>query len=142
MWTPIHPNMNLSTDEIENATSWGNCSFIMTSPSRVYQIIDLHIYKLLIDKNSALMSFNAFANCEQSYFELTFHRMDAIVHQAKIYSSKRNSLFFSLAQFTIFRSNKPSHIEKKHHHVSIRRSQLSGTDIHTSYYDLFRCQNS
>ncbi|CAF0893038.1 unnamed protein product [Adineta ricciae] len=95
MWTPIHHNMNLSTDVIENATSWGNCSFVMTSPSRVYQIIDLHIYKLLIDKNSALMSFNAFANCEQSYFELTFHRMDTIVHQAKIYSKATNNFILT-----------------------------------------------
>ncbi|UJR30515.1 hypothetical protein I4U23_018044 [Adineta vaga] len=86
-WTTNNYSIILSTDTIENDTShWGNCSFILTAAIRVYQTIQLHSYKLLIDTNNARISFATFANCEQSYFEINMYRSDHILHQSKIYS--------------------------------------------------------
>ncbi len=84
--------MTSSTNTIENITMndnhWGNCSFIISAKSRVYQNINLHSYSLLIDTNNGAFSFLAFANCNQSYFEIDMYRSDNILHKSKIYSSK------------------------------------------------------
>ncbi|CAF3798640.1 unnamed protein product, partial [Adineta steineri] len=51
IWTTIHDNTTLSTNITNNDTYWGNCSFVMSTPTRVYQNINLNSYKHLIDTN-------------------------------------------------------------------------------------------
>jgi hypothetical protein len=90
--------MILSTETNENIGNndsyWSNCSFFISANTRVYQNINLHSYSLLIDTNNAEFSFLAFANCNQSYFELNMYRSDEILHGLKIYSSKKKKIIF------------------------------------------------
>lgn len=90
-------NMNLSierNEEISNNTnSWGNCSFVSSSKIRVHQDIDLHSYSLLVDTDNAALSFSAFANCNQSFFEIHIYRVDGILYALKSYSGKNEKNF-------------------------------------------------
>ncbi|CAF2518299.1 unnamed protein product [Rotaria sp. Silwood2] len=94
-WKTIDRNMILSTRKIENITNdnrtinenhWGNCSFIISPKTRVYQNINLHSYSVLIDTNNATFSFLGFASCNESYFEINMYRSDEILHDLTIYS--------------------------------------------------------
>ncbi|CAF1077067.1 unnamed protein product [Rotaria sordida] len=94
-WKTVDHNMILSTAKIENITNdnetinenhWGNCSFIISPKTRIYQEINLHSYSVLIDTNNAAFSFLGFANCHQSYFEINMYHSNDILHASRIYS--------------------------------------------------------
>ncbi|CAF3715550.1 unnamed protein product [Adineta steineri] len=90
IWTTIHDNTTLSTNITNNDTYWGNCSFVISTPTRVYQNINLNSYKHLIDTNNSILSFLGYASCNQSYFEMHIFRDDNILHALKIYSKPIN----------------------------------------------------
>jgi hypothetical protein len=84
--------MILSVENLQdNDSYWGNCSFVMSTKTQVYQNINLYSYSLLIDTNNAEFSFLAYANCNQSYFEINMYRSDGILTGLKTYSGKKKS---------------------------------------------------
>lgn len=98
IWTTNNPDNGLFAEKFRNQTNengttsesdWGNCSFVMSQKTRVYQNIDLDSYSVLIDTNNAEISFLGFANCIISYFEIHMFRSDDILHDLKIYQSKK-----------------------------------------------------
>jgi len=84
--------MILSFEKNENIANnnshWGSCSFALSNKTEVYQNINLHSYSLLIDTDNAELSFSAFANCSQSYFQIRIYRSDEILYGLQDYSSK------------------------------------------------------
>jgi len=89
--------MALSFENIlKNDSQWGYCSFVLSNKTEVYQNINLHSYSLLIDTDNAELSFSAFANCSQSYFQIRMYRFDEILHGLQDYSSKTKTIFLKL----------------------------------------------
>lgn len=64
------------------------CALVMWEKTRVYQMIDLHLYSLLINTNNAMINFNALASCNQSYFEIHMFRSDGIKPLSLNYSGE------------------------------------------------------
>jgi hypothetical protein len=92
--------MTLVSEVIQNFTSenttvdnreWGEYLFAISAITQVYQDINLRSYSLLIDTDNAAFSFSAFANCNQSYFQIDMHQSDNILHGSKSYLGKENS---------------------------------------------------
>ncbi len=98
IWKTIDPNIVLSVEIHEKITNIdnhrGNCSFVLSNKTRVYQDINLRSYSLLIDTDNAGFYFSAFANCNHSYFGINMYRSDGILQGVKIYSSKKKNKHF------------------------------------------------
>ena len=78
-----------------NETLWGQCSFVLHGPAKVYQEIHFNIYSLLIDKQKVALSFSAMATCESSFFYLNFYRSNGLLGRIlSIPCEKKNKIFF------------------------------------------------
>lgn len=88
-WNILEGNLTWTTENTTtNETREEKCFLIISTNTRVYQNIDLHSYSLLINTNNAMIFFEAFAGCNQSYFEIRTYRSDGLQHPSKRYSRK------------------------------------------------------